>query len=563
MLGDGLCRYSGSLKLWLINFTAYDAFVASIHNSPHQYDLEEIPKFLVKGISNFLKHVNKYNSEPVLDILDSMRDKLLPFQLDGVKFVVRRNGRALIGDEMGCGKTIQALAIIYHYRAHWPAIILCPPNLLEQWEREINSNLSDVVRACDLKLIRKGSDVLSGKICLVSYTALDGLMDRDRNCPMRFGVVVADESHLLKNKDAKRTSNALPFLRRAQVAICLSGTPATNRPVELYTQLNGLLPSVFNDFDQFTRRYCDSKPSRFGGAVDVRGSSNEKELKLLLNSLVMIRRLKDDVMKLPSKDREVIYIEADALYLYELKNCKDNLKSIENAQSDGRNDPGVLKQLRQEQQSLLTSYYSITGLAKVSSVKRELKRILDDIRKCYLNKCVSVDTKLSLDGLNEYNSLGSEYVIHVDSEDLFDDAVIYVGGTKRGMALSKKKKDDLHVAKKQKNIHNSPELVDDKALGLSFDGSISSSDVWKSILTGKSTVNTGIKSVRGSKSETVNPTIAPCDTVAGEKVLIFCHHKCVMDAVEDFIRENLIGYIRIDGDVTVSLRDNLIHTFQT
>ena len=43
-----------------------------------------------------------------LGAIDStIRDALLPFQQDGVRFVVSRSGRALIADDMGLGKTIQ------------------------------------------------------------------------------------------------------------------------------------------------------------------------------------------------------------------------------------------------------------------------------------------------------------------------------------------------------------------------------------------------------------------------------------------------------------------------
>lgn len=38
-------------------------------------------------------------------------DKLRPFQKLGVEYGINRHGRLLIGDEMGCGKTIQALSL--------------------------------------------------------------------------------------------------------------------------------------------------------------------------------------------------------------------------------------------------------------------------------------------------------------------------------------------------------------------------------------------------------------------------------------------------------------------
>lgn len=41
---------------------------------------------------------------------------LLPFQREGVRFGLRRGGRVLIADEMGVGKTVQAVALASCYR---------------------------------------------------------------------------------------------------------------------------------------------------------------------------------------------------------------------------------------------------------------------------------------------------------------------------------------------------------------------------------------------------------------------------------------------------------------
>lgn len=88
--------------------------------------------------------------------------------------------------------------------------------------------------------------------------------------------------------------------------------------MELYTQLHALLPAVFSSYDGFIRRYCDAKPTHFRGGVeglDARGSSNTVELKILLEGLVMIRRLKADVLSaLPEKQREVVKIAIDPSY---------------------------------------------------------------------------------------------------------------------------------------------------------------------------------------------------------------------------------------------------------
>ncbi|RWR76389.1 SWI/SNF-related matrix-associated actin-dependent regulator of chromatin subfamily A-like protein 1 isoform X4 [Cinnamomum micranthum f. kanehirae] len=55
----------------------------------------------------------KRNSANIRDLYDKMptfiESKLLPFQRDGVRFVLQHGGRALLADEMGLGKTLQAM----------------------------------------------------------------------------------------------------------------------------------------------------------------------------------------------------------------------------------------------------------------------------------------------------------------------------------------------------------------------------------------------------------------------------------------------------------------------
>ena len=42
-------------------------------------------------------------------------------------------GRILIGDEMGVGKTIQAIGISYVFKDDWPLLIVCPSSLVFNW----------------------------------------------------------------------------------------------------------------------------------------------------------------------------------------------------------------------------------------------------------------------------------------------------------------------------------------------------------------------------------------------------------------------------------------------
>lgn len=46
----------------------------------------------------------------------SLATALLPFQREGVRFAILRQGRCLIADEMGVGKTLQAIAFASCYQ---------------------------------------------------------------------------------------------------------------------------------------------------------------------------------------------------------------------------------------------------------------------------------------------------------------------------------------------------------------------------------------------------------------------------------------------------------------
>src|SRR5206468_7116652 len=64
--------------------------------------------------------------------------KLRPYQIEGVKFLESANGRALIADEQGLGKTIQATAFLnLHASEVYPAIVVTPSGVKHQWWHEL------------------------------------------------------------------------------------------------------------------------------------------------------------------------------------------------------------------------------------------------------------------------------------------------------------------------------------------------------------------------------------------------------------------------------------------
>lgn len=83
--------------------------------------LKKLPGAVVEGIPystrNVIQNLTAKGDKiwaPEKDIDDrlkklplQLKDALLPFQLEGVRFGLKRHGRCLIADEMGLGKTLQ------------------------------------------------------------------------------------------------------------------------------------------------------------------------------------------------------------------------------------------------------------------------------------------------------------------------------------------------------------------------------------------------------------------------------------------------------------------------
>ena len=92
---------------------------------------------------------------------------------------------------------------------------------------------------------------------------------------------------------SQRFQMALPLLQSSKRLVLLSGTPALNRPVELWPQLVALdhAGKLFGrygmKYNEFTRQYCNAKNTRFGW--DVQGVSDPDELHSCLKK-VMVRR---------------------------------------------------------------------------------------------------------------------------------------------------------------------------------------------------------------------------------------------------------------------------------
>lgn len=218
---------------------------------------------------------------------------LRPFQRAGVAYALRAR-RTFVADDMGLGKTVQAIAAVETAQS-WPAIVVCPASLKQNWANEIAMWTSNQ-RSTHLVEGTTPQPLPEADYVVVNYDILDARVED--LLAVEANTLVLDESQAVKSakaqrtKAAKRLAKAIPH---TGMVLCLTGTPVLNRPSELIEQLRvlGRLEAL-GGWHHFATRYCRGHQGRFGW--DLSGASHTDELHDALRSLCMVRRTKADVM---------------------------------------------------------------------------------------------------------------------------------------------------------------------------------------------------------------------------------------------------------------------------
>ncbi|CAL5220539.1 g2574 [Coccomyxa viridis] len=330
--------------------------------------------------------------------------KLYNFQKEGVRFALRHNGRALIADDMGTGKTVQAICVAACYNVEWPLLIVCPSSVTITWLEALYTWLSPRVlpKPKHIHVISSGKDVEKKlnhtrdppkrHIVITSYDLAQKLQGYERH----FGMIICDESHALKTRTSNRTQFFRTMLARniAKRVLLLTGTPALSRPIELYTQIDMLHPGYLGSYEEFGEHFCGKPVTLPGGKKEYKGAKNKEELNRLLTGQIMLRRLKKDVLsQIPALQRSRISVLPDPRKLKAMEDVKEELRALKEG---GRGDL-TEEQYEQKQQQLLSKWYRTTGPAKLEAGIRHIDNLIEQGRKLV----VFAHHNNVLDGLEE------------------------------------------------------------------------------------------------------------------------------------------------------------------
>lgn len=242
--------------------------------------------------------------------------EFLPHQFKPVfKFIESTTGKLLIADEVGLGKTIEAMYIWEELVARENSrrlLIVCPAALCEKWKADISkffSKNAEIVDAADLlQNIEQAIDKPNEKrfICIASIEGirykkkedrqitygrsakerLNELLEKKDNAlwDSFFDMVVVDEAHNARNSDTANYNTTTLLRNRSRHVLLLSATPIQTSESNLFNLLKILDSDVF--FDRRTFEYQLSEGQNYIRLSNgLRNKIPEAEIKELLSEI--------------------------------------------------------------------------------------------------------------------------------------------------------------------------------------------------------------------------------------------------------------------------------------
>lgn len=212
-------------------------------------------------------------------------------------------GRALLCDEVGLGKTIEAGMIIKEYLMRnlvRNVLILTPSSLVSQWKEEMESKFKiEFETTEDMGSLEESETFWKGKYLIASLSMAKSKKNMPIVTQQFYDLVVVDEAHHLRN----RTTLAWKLINQIQkrFILLLSATPLQNNLIELFNLITLLKPGHFKTEKLFRQEYLNKG--------NLRTPANADKMRELLRD-VMVRNTRSAIdLKLPRRFATTLRVE--------------------------------------------------------------------------------------------------------------------------------------------------------------------------------------------------------------------------------------------------------------
>ncbi len=213
-------------------------------------------------------------------------------------------GRALLSDEVGLGKTIEAGLVLKEYLTRGLVrrfLVLTVPSLVDQWAEELEEKFHLQVSTTNDAAFRADPDLFwaAGDAVVASLHTVKQAAHLARAQQVKWDLLIVDEAHYLRNRSSQAWQ-AVSLLPR-QFLLLLTATPVQNSIEELYNLVTLLQPGHLPSPKEFRTRFVDPKRPHRPREPD--------ELRRLLWQ-VMIRNTRANAgLELPARRAETVVFE--------------------------------------------------------------------------------------------------------------------------------------------------------------------------------------------------------------------------------------------------------------
>lgn len=270
--------------------------------------------------------------------------KLKSLQKEGVKFLLS-NKKCILADGMGAGKTVQSIVASICTNVD-KILIICPASVKSTWKRELMYYVDEK----DITIVNGSNWGETTKFTIINYDILDNFytvptenvmeevvtkdeynnivtklvtktkkstkkavieecMKNSRLFQEKFGCIIVDEVHRMVNNKSIRYQVIDDLFKRTRppFRFLLTGTPMTNKPMNLYYILKLIDAEVTDDYRFYVKRYCGGKEMKLRTGKKIliaNDATNLDELKEKIKH-IYIRRLLSQMSDMVKKNIEV------------------------------------------------------------------------------------------------------------------------------------------------------------------------------------------------------------------------------------------------------------------